>query len=304
MSDPEHKSDSKAEAKAEANADAAARADDALRWRGAARAVSPERVDPGRPPVSAGAASQSVWDEPHLRPGRHHPDPSEFTAARLRPPSRDQLVDHSVWDEPALDPARRRQRPKDALTYRRWLDEKRVETSAGRSWLVTLACVLAAGPLAILGTFAQGASDLTAGWSMLVAVAIIGPLTEEIMKIALPLWVAERRPYLFRSRAQIALCALASGFVFAAIENVLYLHVYVPDPSPGLVAWRWSVCVALHMGCALIAGLGVMRAWSLAEVADARSRLRSATPLVITAVVIHGSYNALAVLVELARFHF
>ncbi|GAB4526222.1 MAG: hypothetical protein Tsb0020_44080 [Haliangiales bacterium] len=298
MSDPEHKPDSKA------TANAAVGADDALRWRGAASPALGERVDPARSPVSAGATSQSVWDEPHLRPGRHRPDPSEFTAARSRPPSRDQLVDHSVWDEPALDPARRRQRPKDALTYRRWLDEKRAETSAGRSWLVTLACVLAAGPLAILGTFAQSASAAAAGWSMLVAVAIIGPLTEEVMKIALPLWVAERRPYLFRSRAQIALCALASGFVFAAIENILYLHVYVPDPSPGLVAWRWSVCVALHMGCALIAGLGVMRAWALAEVADARSRLKSATPLLITAVVIHGSYNALAVLVELARFRF
>lgn len=273
---------------------------------------SPRRARPAQePPADAGAPGarptpagheHAVWSEPHLRGSELRPDPSERSAGE-RPgaaPDPDDRVDHSVWDEPALRGMIHGEPPPGALTHARWLAQKRARTTAARTWAVTGLCALAAGPLAVLGTFVQS----SAGWSTLLAVVVIGPVTEEIMKVALPLWIAERRSYLFRSRPQIALCALSSGLAFAAIENVLYLHVYVPDPSPALATWRWSVCVALHMGCALVAGLGVMRAWSRAEHPDPRRRLAAATPLLITAMIIHGAYNGLAVLLEHTPFFF
>lgn len=258
--------------------------------------------DSGSAPRAPAGHEHSIWSEPHLRGGSFRADPSEHAAGARTDATRDpdDHVDHSVWDEPALRGMIPGEPPPEALTYARWLAEKRAETTVGRTWLVTALCALAAGPLAVLGTIVQS----SAGWSTLLAVVVIGPVTEEVMKIALPLWIAERKPYLFRSRMQIAVCALSSGLAFAAIENVLYLHVYIPDPSSEIAAWRWSVCVALHMGCALVASLGVMRAWSRAEHADARRRLAVATPLLITAMIIHGAYNGLALLLEHTRFFF
>lgn len=77
------------------------------------------------------------------------------------------------------------------------------------------------------------------------------------MKVALALWVVEKRPYLFKSTSRIVLCAAVSGVVFAAVENLLYLNVHIPNSNIELVRWRWTACVAPHGGCRLIAGEGL-----------------------------------------------
>ncbi len=159
---------------------------------------------------------------------------------------------------------------------------------------------LAAGPFAVLGALLGTGDALLA----IVLITVVGPVTEEIMKIALPLWVVERRPYLFRNSAQIALCGAFSGLAFAALENVLYLEIRIPNPPAALVQWRWTVCVALHMGCSRIAAMGVQRVWRETMQSLTRPKLALAMPYVVTAIVVHGSYNALAVLLEYTAFHF
>jgi hypothetical protein len=37
---------------------------------------------------------------------------------------------------------------------------------------------------------------------------------------------------------QILLCSPAFGLKFAAIENLMYLHVYTRQPSAALARWR------------------------------------------------------------------
>ncbi|MGI9627234.1 MAG: hypothetical protein ACR2QM_10395, partial [Longimicrobiales bacterium] len=76
------------------------------------------------------------------------------------------------------------------------------------------------------------------------------------------------------------------------------------DPTPALVYWRWTVCVALHMGCSLVAGLGLMRIWSRTVATLIRPDLARGAPLMASAIVIHGAYNTMAVAMESLLFQF
>lgn len=239
----------------------------------------------------------SVFDEPHFQKRDFVPDPSETEAAQraqeVPSPSEDQAVEHSVFDEPALAGMRTAD-PAHPLAYANWLERKRAETTFAGSWCVTLGAALVAGPFAVVGAFV-GPPESAGG---IIALTIFGPLAEEMLKVATALWLVEKKPYLFRSPAQILVCAAASGFAFAALENLLYLHVYVPHPSPDLVAWRWTVCVALHVSCTLLAHLGVLRMWRDLWARRARPNLALAYPFLLAAWVLHGLYNTFALLLE------
>lgn len=56
--------------------------------------------------------------------------------------------------------------------------------------------------------------------------------------------------------------------------------------------------------CSLPAGLGLMRIWSHAMTQRAQPQLGRGAPLIITAAVIHGSYNAVAVVLDALDFQF
>lgn len=254
--------------------------------------------------MSKAPDNPSVFDEPHMRRDSFHPDPSEHTAARPAAKSsaaeEDDAVAHSVWDEPGLSAALAVKSDGDGLTYAEWLRRRRAATTAGKSWLITLAIALAAGPWAVLGTLSAGRRTGIG----LLAMLVLGPVIEEIMKTAAAYYVVEVRPYLFRSAGQIAICVLVGGLAFAAIENLLYIYVYLDDPSPGLIRWRWTVCVGLHMGCSCIAGMGLMRVWRDGLRRCARPRLTLAFPFMAAAMAIHGAYNAVALGLHLIDFQF
>ena len=71
-----------------------------------------------------------------------------------------------------------------------------------------------------------------------------------------------------------------------------------------LVKERSSVCVAMHAGCSLIAGLGLMRIWSRSMADRTPPRTALGAPYMLTAVIIHGTYNAMAVLLDAVDFRF
>jgi len=268
--------------------------------------------------VSRPSRDPSIEHEPQMRPEGFATDPTEPKAARrlareARRANIDDYVEQTVWDEPAL--SRELVGPDDGqrLTYAEWLDWRIATTPTVRNWLVTLAVVLAAGPWGVVGALFEEIAIGTWGG---IVVATIAPVAEEMMKIAIVLWVAEKRPYLFRTAFQIVFCALAGGLAFALIENLMYLHVYFPRgieaqgqqqaAAAGAVAfadlatWRWTVCTALHATCSLIAGLGVVRMWSRAMAHRTRPQVAQAAPLIVTAMVCHGLYNTVITIAELA----
>jgi hypothetical protein len=213
----------------------------------------------------------------------------------------DAEVEHGVWEEPALSPELAGSAPPDQITYSRWLEEGRARTDAAWSWMVTAGVALVAGPWAILGAF-MGSGGHSLFW--IVTVVAVAPVVEETMKIAAATYVIEKRPYLFTSRAQILICALSAGLVFAAIENVLYLTMHRARNPELFAMWRWTVCTALHMGCSLVASLGLAKVWRGVWETMSRPRLTLGFPYLLAAVIIHGGYNGLVTLLGIIGLRF
>ncbi len=243
-----------------------------------------------------------IEHEPWRKGGGARPDPSEeaaertFRRERAHPDPDREATQFSVYDEPAYRAAHPGPLPPGAPTYATWLAARRDRADPSRGRRIAFLIMLAGGPFAVLGAFLGG--------SGLLSVIVWGPVTEELMKVALLLTLLELRPHVLTSRLQIHLAAAGSGLGFSVIENLIYLHVYVPDPAAALVVWRWTVCVVLHVGCSLIASLGVARAWSrcLAELEP--PRLGIALRWLVAAIALHGAYNLLATILSLTTFHF
>lgn len=242
---------------------------------------------------------RGVENEPQFKTQEFASDSSEENAARLlarermRETEADE-VEHTVWSEPALSPQLAGQPGDEQLTYQRWLTRNISETTWVRSYGVVLLVALAAGPWGILGAVASAGAN---SWALLMVV-VFGPVAEEVAKVAAALWVVEKRPYLFRSQGQILLCAACGGLAFAAIENVLYTNVYFPKHTPEFVAFRWTVCVGLHVSCSLVAGLGLVRIWDNAIRNQHPPRLALGVPWLVIAMVGHGLYNLLSLLAQ------
>lgn len=242
----------------------------------------------------------SVFSEPHTAPRPAPPvvgrrvAQEEILERRSRITADD--VDHSVWDEPSYS-ALNGTKPSDGLRYESYLESNAREVTWFRSWMVVVFCALAAGPWAVLGALLNGLLNADALWGV-IAIVVVGPLVEEIMKVAIPLWVVERKPYLFKSPVQIVMCAAIGGFSFAVIENYVYLNIYFPSPPEWMTLWRWTVCVALHVGCSTLAGVGLLRVWNGVWRNKRKADLSEASFMIGAAAVIHGLYNAVAVFFE------
>lgn len=170
--------------------------------------------------------------------------------------------------------------------------------------------------LAIPGVF-LGA--VTSGVGFLGPV-VAGPLIEEVLKPAGLIILLTRRPELRLSATMGVLAGGFSGLVFAIVENLIYLLIYVPQHDASFAAWRWTVCVAVHIGCSALVGYGLARSSTDKEIVEEdeyrllssaskhllnepreRSGVfqgESLTCLVI-ACVVHGAYNFLTIVLEL-----
>lgn len=258
--------------------------------------AAPESLEP---PGARYGSDPSVFAEPWMQPVLYPGDPND--PGPILPLTDPVNEDQSVWDETGLSRQLAGATPDDGVTWYRWYLQQAAETSVRHSWLVTLAVALAGGLFAIMGTLAQ---QSVMGGGMLLGVVVFGPTVEEVMKVGLVLWLVEKRPWLFRHAEQILICALASGVVFAAVENVIYLKVYIDDPPDSLILWRWTVCVLLHAGCSTVAGLGAWRIWRQIRQEERAPALKDGAPFFVAAIVLHGLYNGTVTVLELGGLEF
>ncbi|MCH8275800.1 MAG: PrsW family intramembrane metalloprotease [Armatimonadetes bacterium] len=223
------------------------------------------------------AAGTWIEDEPALGGG-------------LRGMGVEEEAEHSVWDEPALRAAAV-EAPAGEVTYSRLYRERARTTGAGKSVAVTLLVALVGGPLAVLGAFWAGGGALS--------LIVFGPAAEEVLKVATVSYVVETRPYLFRTSVQVLLGVAAAGLAFSVIENLIYLNIYIRDPSPQIVAWRWQFATTLHVAATLVAGIGLVRVWQRSRVRFERPRLADGLGWLVAAIVLHGGYNAFVTVYEI-----
>lgn len=239
----------------------------------------------------------SVFDEPHFGPEDtkqeepHSVSGEPVFGATEHESSELGQVEHSVWDEPTTEGSP----PPEAVTWSRWYREKVETTTAARSWTAFAISSGLGGPFAILGAFLA----IQLGWHGIVFLVLVGPATEEVLKAAAAGYVVERRPYLWKHPWQPLLAVQLSALCFAVIENLMYLHVYIENPSPGLGLWRWTVCTAMHVVASSLTGIGLVRVWTGARDRASKPDLALLAPFILTAVALHAVYNGAAMAAEL-----
>lgn len=235
-----------------------------------------------------------VNSEPANFPGRFSPDPTE---GRVGPIDghEDEIsaLRDSVQNEPAFTGTL------EQTELSQWIAAKRAQCTIAGSLGLTLLAGLAAGPFAVMGAFMTGRQTI---FGILYAV-LFAPVIEEFLKQSGMIYLLEKRPYRLFAAWQFVLAAVIAGGVFATLENLLYLHVYVDtaslaDPA-AFTRFRWIVCTLLHVGCAMVASLGLIRVWKK-QLRDGRAAdLAYGFGPFATAMVIHGLYNLTVTLLAL-----
>lgn len=162
--------------------------------------------------------------------------------------------------------------------------------------LTTLCCGIAGGLIAIPIIFIHG----NVSWFILLMLAVIGPFTEETLKQSGMIFQLEKLPRTIRSGWQFFLSGTLGGLVFGALENVLYQYVYLhklpADRLAGIMAFRWTVCMFLHVSCTWVSAFGLKKVWQDSRKRGIPSQIADAFPWFALAMGIHGVYNLAAYL--------
>ncbi|MCP4590588.1 MAG: PrsW family intramembrane metalloprotease [bacterium] len=239
---------------------------------------------------------ESVYDEPDILPGRdHQPIEQEWRCSECG---------YNLQGLPAGHPCAEcghrelyRPPPPGVNSYYTWVRSHLAKTSAGTGWAVAVAAALAGGLWAVLASLI-GQATQGGGAGVLLLLVVFGPAIEETMKIAVAAYVVELRPYLFRRIEQLQLATIGSAAVFAVIENMMYLYVYFPNHTREYALFRWTVCVALHVVCTLVACRALFGPWREALSEGRQPRITRQSRWILAAIVLHGIYNGSVFLYE------
>jgi len=230
-----------------------------------------------------------VFNEPHLRArladsNQLPPDQVADEPVLANQAKAPDAIEHSVWDEPSLTA----QASPDALTWRKHLDEKNKSTSAVDSWIVTMGVLLLTGPVAALTSLLFFLGSGQHGLTSVTMMCIVSPLLQEMFKIMIPLWITEKRPWLFKSWFQFFLIALTTGTIFALV-NIFLVLWFLPDTTMTFV-FKWIIVMGLHLITTTISMTGVERIWRQTNAEGKPPRVEVGYPFFITAIGIHMAF--------------
>ena len=163
-------------------------------------------------------------------------------------------------------------------------------------WLVAIIGSVGGIGAAILNNSAM-AIDPTIGILLLVVAA---PAIEEICKPLAIVFLLDKKPHWFRGPTEIVILAAASAFVFASLENLLYIFVNHPDGSAAFIIFRLTICTALHITASTVFGFGLAKMWRHIRDKGGHFDIDVCFKYYAAAAIIHGAYNGLALILEWA----
>ena len=236
-----------------------------------------------------------IRNEPHLLPAHgknpaHDPAvdaPLGFESKAINfSQNSEEDIDHSVWDEPSLNPQVVATTPESALTYANWLNQRRANWGQWQAWTATLGVILLSCPCAavaaVISWFAGNHFFVT---DVLVA-CIVAPFLQEIFKIAVPLWIVEKRPYLFTSWFQFFVLALVTGTIFSVVSN-FFLSLAVEEITRPFFLFQWLGVLGLNLVTAAIATFGLETIWRKTITSGKPPKLEHGYPWFATAIGLH-----------------
>jgi len=139
-------------------------------------------------------------------------------------------------------------------------------------------------------------SSLGFGLGLGAAVLIvIGPFAEETLKQSGAVFQLEKMRGSIRHGWQFFLSGALGGLVFSVLENLIYQYIYLrtlpPEKLADVMAFRWTICTALHILCTVISSMGLRHVWRESLEKERPCRIYDAFPWFAAATAVHGLYN-------------
>jgi hypothetical protein len=206
-------------------------------------------------------------------------------------PDRDEWAEHSIWDEPGTSSQLAGGHAVDRTTWFGEYQRRVRETSGSKTWLVTLIAAFFSGPVALGGVWLSG--GLSDHWAV---DSLMSPAIQELLKVAITLWIVERRPWLLEHPIQIWLCGLAAGLWYGGVEFLFARWVAnaLPLPTPALFLDILALLVQVACSLCAVTGCVAIRHTMLEE--QRPPRVEVATAWISTAVLIHSLFNVFMIL--------
>ena len=124
---------------------------------------------------------------------------------------------------------------------------------------------------------------------------VIGPFAEETLKQSGAVFQLEKMRGSIRHGWQFFLSGALGGMVFSIMENLIYQYIYLrtlpPEKLANVMAFRWTICTALHILCTVISSMGLRHVWRESLEKERPCRIYEAFPWFAAATAVHGLYN-------------
>jgi len=192
----------------------------------------------------------------------------------------------------------------DSPEYRKLIRMEQERYPASVAPFLSILAGIAGGFFAVPAVFLDTYGS-SLGFGLVIGVLIVvvvGPFTEETLKQSGAIFQLEKMRGSIRYDWQFFLSGMLGGLVFSVLENLIYQYIYLRNlPSEKLadvMAFRWTICTALHILCTVISSMGLRRVWRESLAKERPFRLSDAFPWFAAATAVHGLYNLSMLLLD------
>ncbi|MBR2963945.1 MAG: PrsW family intramembrane metalloprotease [Lentisphaeria bacterium] len=183
----------------------------------------------------------------------------------------------------------------DSAEYRELIRMEQECFPASSAPFLSILAGIAGGLFAVPAVFLDTLGSSLGFILGLGATVVIGPFAEETLKQSGAVFQLEKMRGSLRYGWQFFLSGALGGAVFSVLENLIYQYIYLrtlpPEKLADIMAFRWTICTALHILCTVISSMGLRHVWRESLEKERPCRIYEAFPWFAAATAVHGLYN-------------
>ena len=183
----------------------------------------------------------------------------------------------------------------DSAEYRELIRMEQECFPASSAPFLSILAGIAGGLFAVPAVFLDTLGSSLGFILGLGATVVIGPFAEETLKQSGAVFQLEKMRGSIRHGWQFFLSGALGGAVFSVLENLIYQYIYLrtlpPEKLADIMAFRWTICTALHILCTVISSMGLRHVWRDSLEKERPCRIYEAFPWFAAATAVHGLYN-------------
>ena len=190
----------------------------------------------------------------------------------------------------------------DSPEYRELLEMEMERYPASIVPFLSVLAGIAGGFFAVPAVLLDSLSSMLGFILGILVQVVVGPFAEETLKQSGAIFQLEKMRGSIRYDLQFFLSGALGGVVFSVLENLIYQYIYLRSLSPeklaSVMAFRWTICMALHILCTVVSSMGLRRVWRESLDKERPFRLSDAFPWFAAATAVHGLYNLSVMLLD------